>query len=431
MCPRPAPRTRLAKTQWVHHEPVAMNQLLPFEWVLATRFLREGLLQTLFIVSGVALGVSVIVFMSALLTGLQGSIFKTLLDYQAQIVISPPDEAPRILRRGDGTELATLVQPRAQRPRSIDQWQKVRDVTLAIPGVLVVAPVVDGAAFILRGDGNTGISMRGIEPESYLRLIALKEKMIAGSAELGSADIVIGSKLATDLGVSTGDKLTLQAASGTSVVLFVSGIFDFGNQGQNTGSVYVALRTAQSLLALPGSVTSLQLKVAAPFDAEALARQIEAQPGIKVESWIETNAEFFKALSGQTMSFFVIRLFVGLTAALGIASVLVVSVVQKSKEIGILRATGTTRSQILGVFLLQGAILGLLGSLFGSIMGWLFIGAWRGFAVNDEGVPFFVLAAGPSLYLAVAAGATVVGTLSALFPAQRAARLDPAVAIRG
>ena len=408
-----------------------MNQLLPFEWVLATRFLREGLLQTLFIVSGVALGVSVIVFMSALLTGLQGSIFKTLLDYQAQIVISPPDEAPRILRRGDGTELATLVQPRAQRPRSIDQWQKVRDVTLAIPGVLVVTPVVDGAAFILRGDGNTGISMRGIEPESYLRLIALKEKMIAGSAELGSADIVIGSKLATDLGVSTGDKLTLQAASGTSVVLFVSGIFDFGNQGQNTGSVYVALRTAQSLLALPGSVTSLQLKVAAPFDAEALARQIEAQPGIKVESWIETNAEFFKALSGQTMSFFVIRLFVGLTAALGIASVLVVSVVQKSKEIGILRATGTTRSQILGVFLLQGAILGLLGSLFGSIMGWLFIGAWRGFAVNDEGVPFFVLAAGPSLYLAVAAGATVVGTLSALFPAQRAARLDPAVAIRG
>ncbi len=408
-----------------------MNPLLPFEWVLATRFLREGLLQTLFIISGVALGVSVIVFMSALLTGLQGSIFNTLLDYQAQIVISPPDEAPRPLRRDEGTEFATLIQPRAQRPRSIDQWQKVRDVTSAIPGVLVVAPVVDGAAFILRGDANTGVAMRGIEPESYLRLIALKEKIISGKADVGSTDIVIGSKLATDLGVSTGDKLTLQAASGVSTVLFVSGIFDFGNQGQNTGSVYVALRTAQSLLALPGSVTSLQLKVAAPFDAEALAQQIEAQPGIKVESWIKTNAEFFKALSGQTMSFFVIRLFVGLTAALGIASVLVVSVVQKSKEIGILRATGTTRGQILGVFLLQGAILGLLGSVFGSIMGWLFLIAWRGFAVNDEGVPFFTLEAGPTLYLVVAAGATLVGTLSALFPAQRAARLDPAVAIRG
>ena len=408
-----------------------MNTLFPFEWVLATRFLREGLLQTLFIVSGVALGVSVIVFMSALLTGLQASIFKTLLDYQPQIVIKPPKEVSRVLRQDTGIELATRVQPRAERLRSLDQWQKVRDTTLAIPGVLVVTPVLENSAFIVRGDANTGVGLRGIEPQSYLRLIALREKIIAGSADLTSTDVLIGSKLARDLGLTVGDKLTLKAAQGTSVVLFVSGIFDFGNDGVDTGSVYVALRTAQSLVGLPGGVTALWVKVAVPFDAEITAQQIAAQPGIQAESWIKTNAEFFKALSGQTMSFFIIRLFVGLTAALGIASVLVVSVVQKSKEIGILRATGTTRGQILGVFLLQGAMLGLLGSLFGSVMGWLFLIAWRGFAVNDEGVPFFTLEAGPSLYLIVAAGATLVGTLSALFPAQRAARLDPAVAIRG
>ncbi len=400
-----------------------MNPLLPFEWVLATRFLREGLLQTLFIIAGVALGVSVIVFMSALLTGLQASIFNTLLDYQAQIVISPPEEAPRSLRQELGTEFAVNMQPRAQRERSLDQWQKVRETTLSIPGVLVVTPIIEGAAFIVRGDANVGVGVRGIEPESYLRMIALKEKIIAGSANLSSSDVIIGSDLAKDLGLSIGDKLTLKAAIGASTVLFVSGIFDFGNRGQNSSAVYVVLRTAQSLLGLPGGVSRLWVKVAEPFEAETTARQIAAQPDIKVESWIETNAEFFKALSGQTMSFFVIRLFVGLTAALGIASVLVVSVVQKSKEIGILRATGTTRGQILGVFLLQGAILGLLGSLF--------LIAWRGFAVNDEGVPFFVLEAGPSLYIYVAAGATLVGTLSALFPAQRAARLDPAVAIRG
>lgn len=412
-----------------------MNQLIFFEWVLATRFLREGLLQTIFIISGVALGVSVIVFMSALLTGLQASIFKTLLDYQPQIVIKPPDEAPRALRSDSGaepnTEFATRIQPRAQRLRSLDQWQKVRDTTLATPGVLVVAPVLEDSAFIVRGNANTGVGIRGIETQSYLRLIALSEKVTFGTANLTSTDVMIGRKLARDLGLAVGDKLILKSAQGTSVVLFVSGIFDFGNDGVDTGSVYVALRTAQSLVGLPGGVTSLAVKVAAPFEAETTARQIAAQPGIKVESWIKTNAEFFKALSGQTMSFFVIRLFVGLTAALGIASVLVVSVVQKSKEIGILRATGTTRGQILGVFLLQGAMLGLLGSLFGSLMGWLFLIAWRGFAVNDEGVPFFTLEAGPGLYLIVAAGATLVGTLSALFPAQRAARLDPAVAIRG
>ncbi len=408
-----------------------MTAFLPYPWLLATRFLREGLLQTLFIVAGVALGVSVIVFMSALLTGLQASIFKTLLDFQAQIVITPPDPTPRILRHSEPIELATVVQARSQRPRSLDQWQKVRDITQEMPGVLVVAPVADGAAFILRGDSNTGVSLRGMEPSSYLRLIALDEKIIAGNAQVGSTDVVIGSKLAKDLGVWTGDKLTLQAASGGLSVLFVSGIFDFGNQSQNTGSVYVALRTAQNLLAMPGAVTSLQIKVAEPFEAQTLAELIQAQPGIDVESWTTSNAEFFKALSGQSMSFFVIRLFVGLTAALGIASVLVVSVVQKSKEIGILRATGTSRSQILGVFLLQGALLGLLGSVLGSGLGWLFLVLWRGYARNEDGVPFFVLEAGPMLYLYVALGATLVGTLSALFPAQRAARLDPAVAIRG
>ena len=408
-----------------------MNALMPFEWVLATRFLREGLLQTVFIIAGVSLGVSVIVFMSALITGLQDNFFKTLLDFQAQIVIKSPEEAPRSLRHEPGTEFATLVQPRSQRERSLDQWQKVRDTTLATPGVLVVTPVVEGAAFIVRGDANIGAGVRGIEPESYLRLIALKEKIVAGNADLTSTDVVIGLDLAKDLGLALGDKLTLKAASGTPVVLFVSGIFDFGNQGQNSSAVYVALRTAQSLLGLPGGVTRLWVKVAAPFEAEATARQIAAQPGIEVKSWIETNADFFKALEGQNLSFFIIRLFVGLTAALGIASVLVVSVVQKSKEIGILRATGTTCGQILGVFLLQGAMLGLLGSVFGSLMGWGFLAGWRTIAIDDEGVPFFTLEAGPMLYFYVAMGATAVGTLSALFPAQRAARLDPAVAIRG
>ena len=420
-----------------------MNPLLPFEWILATRFMREGVLQTLFITAGVALGVSVIVFMSALLGGLQSSLFDRTLDYQAQIVVSAPEEVARTLHQAHPTlRYASVIQPRAQRLRSVDQWQKVVKQLRSRSDVAVVAPIISGGGLVLRNDANRAVAITGMEPESYLRLIALEAKMLAGSAKVGATDIVIGIDLARELGVSLNDKLTLQTASASpgsnaggsdvaSATLTVSGIFDFGQRGQNKTAVYVALRTAQSLLGLVGGATSIGLDANDPFQAEILAQSISLQTGLKAESWIVTNADLFTALNGQNITFFVIRLFVGLSAALGIVSVLVVSVLQKSKEIGILRATGTTRVQILRLFLVQGALYGLFGSLLGSGLGWAFLVAWRGYARNPDGTAFFTINFDPMLFLYAAIGALLVGTLAAVFPAQRAARLDPAIAIRG
>jgi lipoprotein-releasing system permease protein len=233
------------------------------------------------------------------------------------------------------------------------------------------------------------------------------------------------------MGMTVGDKLSLTTASGASATLLVRGIFDFGNKGQNQRAVYVALRTAQNLLDLAGGVTSIEANVLDPFAAETAAQTIEAQTGLEADSWIKTNAQFFSAMSAQMLSNTVIRFFVGLTAALGIASVLVVSVVQKSKEIGILRAMGTSRAQVLRLFLLQGALMGLSGSLFGSFLGWSFLQIWRGIAKNPDGTPMFNIEMEPSLFLIATAAATLVGTLAAVAPARRAATLDPAVAIRG
>jgi lipoprotein-releasing system permease protein len=313
----------------------------------------------------------------------------------------------------------------------VDQWPKVRKDLERLPEVVVVAPVVAGAGFVVRGDANKSVSVTGIEPESYLRLIALNKMIIAGSPQVTTTDIVVGTELAKDLGVGIGDKLILQTVSGASATLNVCGIFDFGNKAFNERSVYVALRTAQSLLGLAGGATSLEVNVADPFTAETIAQTIQAQTGLRAESWIATNAVFFSALAAQSMSNTIIRFFVGLTAALGIASVLVVSVVQKSKEIGILRATGTSRRQILRLFLLQGALMGLMGSLLGSGAGWAFLIAWRGIAKNADGTPLFLIEFDPMLFVYAAVGATLIGTLAAVFPAQQAARLDPAVAIRG
>ena len=390
-------------------------------------------MQTLLIMLGVALGVSVIVFISALIGGLQNNLFDRTLDFQAQVVVLPPKNSSRSLRQPDvdGVMLAKLVQPRAQRLQSVDQWQKVQKYMMDLDGINVVALLASGTGLIVRGEASKAIALVGVETDSYLKLIALESKIISGTATLTSTDIVVGMDLAKDLGVWTGDKLNLQTASGGTALLNIQGIFDFGNSGANLRTVYVALRTAQSLLGLPGGVTSVEANLDEPFDAENVAQIIQAQTGLKVDSWISTNAEFFSALEAQSMSNNVIRFFVALTAALGIASVLVVSVVQKSKAIGILRATGTSQAQILRLFLLQGALTGLIGSLLGALFGWLFLAIWRSLAVNDDGTQLFQIDFEPMLFVYAAVGATLVGILAALFPALKAARLDPAVAISG
>jgi lipoprotein-releasing system permease protein len=407
-----------------------MNRFTPFEWIAAMRFMREGLVQTLLIVVGVALGVAVIVFMSATLAGLQTNIIRRTLNYMAPIVVIPPEQVARPLRGGaDGT--AALVQPRSQQLRSIDQWQQARAQIERLPDVVAVTPVVSGPGFAVRGDANKAVNITGIEPETYLNVIALAEKMVAGRLSVASSDIIIGTELAKDLGANIGDKLRLATASGASQTLNVTGIFDFGSKRVNETNVYINLHVAQSLLDLVGGVSSIEIKVRDPFEAETIAQAIQDQTGQEADSWIKTNAQFFIAMAAQTLTNRLIRFFVGLTAALGIASVLVVSVVQKSKEIGILRAMGTSRSQILRLFLLQGAVMALVGSLLGSALSFVFLALFRSIARNPDGTVLFIIEIDPPLLMVTAIGATLVGILAAALPARLAAQLDPAVAIRG
>ena len=408
-----------------------MNPFARFEWIVAFRFMREGLTQTLLIIFGVALGGGVIIFMSALLAGMQANIVRRTLNYQAPIQILAPDQIARSLRADEAAGVAAQVQPRSQQLRSVDQWQKTRVDVERIPDVVGVAPVVTGPGFARRGEATKAVSIIGMEPESYFNVIALPEKMIAGRHDVGPIDVIIGTELARDLGTNVGDKLVLATARGAASTLTVIGIFDFGNKGANERNVYVALRTAQSLLDLAGGATSIEVKVRDPFAAETIAQAIRESGDLRVDSWIKTNAQFFSAMAAQILANTLIRVFVGLTVALGIASVLVVSVVQKSKEIGILRAMGTRRGQVLRVFLIQGGFMGLTGSLFGSLLAWAFLLLWRGVAKNPDGTAMFVVVIEPSLFLLACAGATLVGILSAIVPARRAAQLDPVVAIRG
>lgn len=402
-----------------------------FEWIAALRFLADGRLQTLCILGGVSVGVGVIVFMSAMLAGLQANFLKRVLTSQPQIQLLPLQSVPRPLRGGPQEVEAAVVQRPAQRLLSIDQWQAIRRAVTARPDIVTAAPTVTGAALAIRGEASRSVSLVGMETEQYFAIVPIPSYIVAGAARLGTDDILIGTELARDLGAGIGDRLNLAAAGGRSRVVTVTGIFDLGSKGANLRTVYVGLRMAQSLLNLAGGATAIDLTVADVYAAERIAIDIAAALPVDAESWIRTNAQFFTAVQAQQQTNTLIRLFVGLSVAFGIASVLVVSVIQRSKDIGILRAMGCGRGRILRIFLIQGGVLGCIGSVAGAALGAAAVVGWHGYARQLDGSELFPLVLQPGLFVTATLLATLTGVAAAAAPALRAARLDPVAAIRG
>ena len=405
--------------------------MLGFESRVATRFLREGRMQTLLIIVGVAAGVAVVAYISALITGLQSNTLAKTLGAQAHLTISPLEDAVLAARlpASAGTNELVLTQPRAQRPRSIANWQTLVPLLEAMPEISAVSPMVAGAGLALRGEATKSIALVGVDLDRYDRIVGLRSKVVAGVARLGPGEGIIGRELADDLGVRVGDRVGI-STGGVSDSLRVTALVDLGVRELNRRTVIVPLRTAQSLVGLPGGATSLDLTLGDIWSAQALADDLAMRWPYKAESWQQANAQLVSALNAQSVSTGLIRAVVMVVVVLGIASVLVVSVVQKRREIGILRAMGATQGQVLRIFLLQGAIVGALGSALGVLLAVLLIWAFTHFVRGADGLPLFNITLSPLLALRVAAVATVCGVLAAVAPARRAARLDPAQAIR-
>ena len=411
-----------------------MTQWLGFERRVATRFLREGRMQTLLIIVGVAAGVAVVTYISALISGLQANTLNKTLGAQAHLSISPLEDT--VIAAGPaapaGTAVLAQTQPRAQRTRSLANWQTLLPLLEALPGVAAASPMVAGAGLALRGEAQRSIALVGVELDRYDHIVNLRAKVVAGVARLAPGEAIIGTELAADLGVRVGDRLNIATGAGSALSdsVRVTALVDLGVRELNRRTVIVPLRTAQSLVGLPGGVTNIDLALHDVWAASELAATLARRWPYKVESWQATNAGLVSALRAQSVSTALIRGVVMVVVVLGIASVLVVSVVQKRREIGILRAMGATQGQVLRIFLLQGAIVGALGSVLGVVLAQLLIWAFTSFVRGADGLPLFAITLAPMLALQIAAIATLCGVLAAVAPARRAARLDPALAIR-
>lgn len=388
-------------------------------------FLREGRAQSLMITVGVAVGVAVIIFITALVQGLQSNLIENTLGTQAHIRLLSPDEVNRVIPPKAGTVQLVQEDKRPQRLRSINNWQQVTTTLDQLPLLTAVSPTVSGPAFVRRGDALESVALVGTDLERYQKIIPLEDYLISGELRVGADDVLIGSELAKNLGVQVGSKLRIETGQQNSAVVNIVGIFDLGVRELDARYVYLDLKQAQSLLSLPGGVTVIDLTVADIFAAEDIAAQVGRLTSLQAESWIETNSQLMNALSAQSLSTNMIIVFVAISVAFGIASVLSVSVVQRTREIGILRATGATRQQILRIFLIQGAVFGLLGSMLGSVASYALV--W---VFNTFGPGLFYIPVSANLIMLAMLLATLTGVLAAAIPSRRAAALDPVVAIR-
>lgn len=414
-------------------------------WIDATiaiSFLREGRIQSLMITLGVAIGVAVIIFITALIQGLQTNLIESTLGSQAHIRLVAPDEVNLIAPYADDTLQLIQEDKRPQRLRSINNWQQITDTLDQLPLLTAVSPNVSGPGFVRRGEALESVILVGTDLARYQNIIPLDEYLISGELRVGADNVLIGSELAKDLGVEVGSKLRLDTGqdsssnnnlsnnlgsnlSNNSAVVNIAGIFELGVRELDARYVYLDLKQAQSLLGLPGGITVIDLTVEDIFEAEEIAAQVGRLTSLQAESWIETNAQLLSGLTAQSLSSNMIVVFVAISVAFGIASVLSVSVVQRTREIGILRAMGATRQQILRIFLIQRAIFGLLGSIVGSGVSYVLV--W---SFNTFGPDIFTIPISINLILVTMSLATLTGVIAATIPARRAAALDPVVAIR-
>ena len=403
---------------------------MPFAWFVALRYLRDGRSQTALILAAVSVGVAVVVFLSALIGGLQISLVEKTLGSQAHVTLQVPRETPTVLvTEGSGRAISRKIQPASQRLRSIDGWLAVLADLDAAPEVVAASPMVLGAGFAMRADAKEAIFIQGIDPERFLGIIDLRKSMVAGRFDILGGQVVIGATLGEDLDVGVGDKLRITSSEGIDDVVTVAGLFALGNEGVDKTWLVTSLRHAQSLYALPGGVTTIEIKIGDVLDAERVALGLHDRTGLEANSWMKRNAQLLAALSAQSNSKALIQFFVVVAVALGIASVLAVSVVQKTREIGILRAVGTAARRVLAIFLIQGGVLGLGGALVGSGLGVILAKMFENVARGSDGAPLFPVVLEPSLFGMSIGLATTVGILAAVIPARLASRIDPAMAI--
>jgi lipoprotein-releasing system permease protein len=439
-----------------------------FELAVAWRYFLSGRSQTALTVAGVTVGVTALVFISALVDGLARTMITQVLGTVAPVVVHPPRPQPRIIEpplRAPGSGLrvrgaaappaessrsdTSNPEPRAQSPERerseliiatversgrererILQWQRAVQALEGIPGVTAISPIVEGPAIAARGTLRRPILVRGVDPRRQHRIVNIERRLQAGAFDLSGDRLVVGEKLAEALGVAVGARLRVTSSQARSETFQVSGVFDMGFADLNERWVFVSRGSAQRLLNLEGSVTAIELATPDRFAADRVADRAALLTGLRAESWSRSDPELLALLQVQSASSLLVQGFVLAAVAFGIASVLVVAVLQRRRDIGILLSMGTPGRNVAAIFLLQAGLVGTTGALLGAALGIaLSLSLSRISGHTAGGHQLFPIELQAGKVILVAGAAIAASLVAGFIPARRAAALDPAEVI--
>ncbi len=396
-----------------------------FEFQVALRFLKEGRMQTLLIMVGIAIGIAVLIFLNALIGGLQADLLNSTVGSSPHIVGSTLQREPPLQLAQGESRVITREIFRGDQERPLRNWSPLVEQLNNMEAFVAVSPVVEGSGFITLGEASLPVVVRGFPLEEADDIYNIQERMVEGEFAVEGNRVLIGKGLAQELGVSTGNILRLGTPQGIDRTFVLAGTFDLGTQVINDSWVLLSLEKGQTLYNLEGGINSIELQVEDVFAADGAARSLKQSfPDLEWISWQEENADLLSALSSQSSSSYVIQAFILLAVTMGISSVLAVSAIQKSRQIGILKALGITTSGVSRIFLIQGALLGFAGSLLGSLMGTSLVWSFFYFVRTETGEPLFPVSISPGIFIFAVAVATLAGMAAASAPARRAARLN-------
>ncbi len=376
---------------------------------IALRFLRSGKGQTFLIALGIAIGVSVQIFIGSLIQGLQIDLVDTTIGSQSQITVKSTGE-----------------------DKIIEDYETLIDEIEGRPGLLHVSPVAEGQALLSYDDDNYSILVRGLDFDASAGIYSIEDRLVEGELPANEDEILIGLNLQEEAGISVDDEVEFLANTEELRTAKVTGVFDLENASLNNSWILTDLATAQSLFDYDTAITSIEMQTEDVFEADTLAAEIQtAMPEeIEVNNWKADNAALLSGLDGQNISSYMIQVFVMVSVLLGIASVLAISVIQKSRQIGILKAMGIQDGSASQIFLFQGLLLGVAGAVLGILLGLGLAYAFTTFALNPDGTPIVPLYISPA-FIAFSAGfAIVVSTVASLIPARRSSKLNPIEVIR-